>query len=212
MQAESPAARGQSHSLTLAAVLAAVQGIDFLVLAALAAVVGVSAAKTRRHNTSPPLRRSAWRLQWLGCSSSRPSRCRRSCSPGGCTCGRAGRSGPWQPSRGSGSSSPRSGSSAGWRWAPSCRSPLLGRRSSPSSSAALLGQPPARDRGPPYSSWRSCCQAVPSRARGPDAPLSRHPVVACCCSVLAASAAVRASPDGRCILQQFSLGETRLQG
>jgi len=44
MQAEPPAARGQPHSLTLAALLAAVQGIDFLVLAALAAVVGLTAA------------------------------------------------------------------------------------------------------------------------------------------------------------------------
>ncbi len=44
MQAESPASHRQPHRLSLAAVLAAVQGIDFLVLAALAAVVGVTAA------------------------------------------------------------------------------------------------------------------------------------------------------------------------
>jgi hypothetical protein len=44
MQAEPPAARGQPRRLTLAAVLAAVQGIDFLGLAALAVVVGVTSS------------------------------------------------------------------------------------------------------------------------------------------------------------------------
>jgi hypothetical protein len=53
MQAEPPAARGQPRRRTLAAVLAAVQGIDFLVLAALAAVVGVSAAGNAAAHQKP---------------------------------------------------------------------------------------------------------------------------------------------------------------
>ena len=44
MQAEPPASRGQPRRLTIAAVLAAVQGIDFLVLAALAVVVGMTSS------------------------------------------------------------------------------------------------------------------------------------------------------------------------
>jgi len=53
MQAEPPASRGQPRRLTLAAVLTAVQGIDFLVLAALAAVVGLTAADSAAAQHKP---------------------------------------------------------------------------------------------------------------------------------------------------------------
>jgi hypothetical protein len=53
MQAEPQALRGQPRRLTIGAVLAAVQGIDFLVLAALAAGVGLSAANNAAAQHKP---------------------------------------------------------------------------------------------------------------------------------------------------------------
>lgn len=53
MQAEPLVSRGQPPRLTLAAVLAAAQGIDFLVLAAFAAGVGLSAASNAAAEHKP---------------------------------------------------------------------------------------------------------------------------------------------------------------
>jgi hypothetical protein len=53
MQAESQVTRGQPRHLTLGAVFAAVQGIDFLILAALAAAAGLSAANSAAAQHKP---------------------------------------------------------------------------------------------------------------------------------------------------------------